>query len=249
MVPVPRPDGTTRLCVDYRKLNNLIPQIQCPMRDLDEILSQVGGSMILSKLDLKSGFHQIPVAKSSRDYTTFISPWVEDHLDHIRRTLTALKEAGLKVKPQKCQWEKKRLLYLGHYIGDGKVAVPRHRVTAMEEYKQPVTKNDLQHFMGTVNYYRRFVPGYCNYSAKLSPATKPRAPGKVQWTGEMLEAFDSLRCSLSKVCCQTVPLASDEFLLHTDASGLGVGCVLNVCRNGEVLPAAFYSRQLRGAEQ
>ena len=47
MVPVPKPDGTTRLCVDYRRLNDLIPQIQCPIRDLDEILSQVGGSMIL----------------------------------------------------------------------------------------------------------------------------------------------------------------------------------------------------------
>ena len=136
MVPIPKPDGTTRLCIDYRRLNVLTPQIQCPMRDLDEILSQVGGSTILSNLDLKSGFHQIPVAKSSRDYTTFISPWgkyrftvmpfglknapsifqtimdntlrpcnqfaivyisdvliflstEEDHLDHIRRTLTA----------------------------------------------------------------------------------------------------------------------------------------------------------------
>ena len=160
MVQVPKPDGTTRIYVDYRRLNNLIPQIQCPMRDLDEILSQVGGSMILSKLDLKSGFHLIPVAKSFRDYTTFISPWgkyrftvmpfglknapaifqtimdntlrpcnqfaivyiddvlifsstVEDHLDHIRRTLTALKYAGLKVKPQKCQWERR-----GSYISD-----------------------------------------------------------------------------------------------------------------------------------
>ena len=62
-------------------------------------------------------------------------------------------------------------------------------------------------------------------------------------------AFDSLHCALSKFCCPTVPLANDEFLLHTDASGLGVGCILNACRHGEVLPTAFYSRQLRGAEQ
>ena len=45
-----------------------------------------------------------------------------------------------------------------------------------------------------------------------------------------------------------VLLASDRFLLHTDTSGLGAGCVLNVCRDGEILPAAFYSRQLQGAE-
>ena len=295
MVPVPKPDGTTRLCIDYRKLNALTPQIQCPMRQLDEILGQVGRATVLSKLDLKSSFHQIPVAISSRDYTTFISPRgkyrftvmpfglknapaifqtimdntlrpcnqfavvyiddvlifsnsIEDHLEHIRQTLTALREAGLKVKPQKCDWGKRTLQYLGHQVGDGKVAVPTHRVTAIAEYKQPITKNDLQRFLGVAGYYRQFVPGYCNFSAKLTPATKPRASGKVQWTGEMLKAFTSLRSALSNFCILNVPLASDQFLLHTDASGLGVGCVLNVCRDGEILPAAFYSRQLRGAE-
>ena len=65
-----------------------------------------------------------------------------------------------------------------------KVAVLRHRVTAMVEYKQPVTKNDLQRFMGTVNYYRRLVPGYCIYSAKLSPATKPSAMGGTVYWGD-----------------------------------------------------------------
>ena len=56
------------------KLNALTPQIPCPMRQIDEILGQVGGATVLSKLNLKSGFHQILVAISSQDYTTFISP-------------------------------------------------------------------------------------------------------------------------------------------------------------------------------
>ena len=97
-------------------------------------------------------------------------------------------------------------------------------------------------------YYRRFVPGYCNFSAKSTPATKPRALGKVQWIGEMLEAFTSWCSAFSNFCFLNALLASDRFLLHTDASGLGVGCVLNVCRDGEILPAAFYSHQLQGAE-
>ena len=45
-----------------------------------------------------------------------------------------------------------------------------------------------------------------------------------------------------------VCLAHDKFILHTDASGRGIGSVLNVFREGETLPVAFYSRQLRGAE-
>ena len=64
----------------------------------------------------------------------------------------------------------------------------------------------------------------------------------------MLEAFASLRSALSNFCILNLPLASDQFLLHTDAFGLGVGCVLNVCRDGEILLVAFYIRQLWSAE-
>ena len=55
----------------------------------------------------------------------------------------------------------------------------------------------------------------------------------------MLEAFKLLHLSLCKYCVLNVPLSDDVYELHTDASGLGVGCVLNVCRRGETLPVAF----------
>jgi len=45
-----------------------------------------------------------------------------------------------------------------------------------------------------------------------------------------------------------VPCSSDEFVLHTDASGLGLGCVQNVVRDEKTLPVAFFNHQLRGAE-
>ena len=45
-----------------------------------------------------------------------------------------------------------------------------------------------------------------------------------------------------------VPHTRDSFTLHTDASGRGIGRVLNITRQGQLLPVAFYSRQLRGSE-
>ena len=46
----------------------------------------------------------------------------------------------------------------------------------------------------------------------------------------------------------TIPDSNDIFTLHTDASLLGLGGVLNVVRTGEELPVTYYARQLRGAE-
>ena len=83
----------------------------------------------------------------------------------------------------------------------------------------------------------------------LTPATAKMAPGRVEWTEEMLDAFHHLREALCCHCVLTVPYMSDTFQLHMDASGVGVGAVLNVIREGEEHPVAFYSRQLKGLEQ
>ena len=66
-----------------------------------------------------------------------------EHLSHITEVMKSLKKAGLKVKQTKCQWGARQFEYLGHEIGNGQVAVPEHRVQAMMEFKQPVTKRDM----------------------------------------------------------------------------------------------------------
>jgi len=64
----------------------------------------------------------------------------------------------------------------------------------------------------------------------------------------MFDAFNVLRKCLCNFCVLTVPSVSDVFKYHTDASGQGLRSVLNVVRGDEVLPVAFQSRQLKGAE-
>ena len=59
----------------------------------------------------------------------------------------------------------------------------------------------------------------------------------------------ALRKSLCDACLLTVPDVSDLFRLHTDASGVGLGAVLSVVRGGVELPAAYFSKQLQGAQK
>jgi len=86
-------------------------------------------------------------------------------------------------------------------------------------------------------------------SSVFTPAISIKAPKKVKWTQEMEEAFHSLKVSLCNFCVLHVTLCSHHFQLHTDASGLGFGSILNVERDSEILPVAFYSRKLRGAKK
>ena len=66
---------------------------------------------------------------------------------------------------------------------------------------------------------------------------------------EMEEAFHCLKSNLSNVTLLCVPSSADTLTLHTGVSGLGVGAVLLVMREGKEVPTAFFSRQLRGAEK
>ena len=74
IVPVRKPDKSIRLCIDYREVNKVTPLDRHVIPTLPQILDNIGHASVLSKIDLTSGFHQIPVDQQSRDLTTFLSP-------------------------------------------------------------------------------------------------------------------------------------------------------------------------------
>ncbi|PFX14704.1 Uncharacterized protein K02A2.6 [Stylophora pistillata] len=72
-VVVPKPSGDIRLCVERRKANEAIVRERNPIPTVDDMLYQLNGSKVFSKLDLKWGFNQIKLEQQSRVITTFIT--------------------------------------------------------------------------------------------------------------------------------------------------------------------------------
>ena len=73
MVAVPKPNGSVRICVDLRPLNLCVMRETFPLPTVDDVLAQLSGATIFSKLDANSGFWQVPLAPQSRHLTTFIT--------------------------------------------------------------------------------------------------------------------------------------------------------------------------------
>ena len=86
-------------------------------------------------------------------------------------------------------------------------------------------------------------------TAILSPLTYKLAPFRVVWTGEGELAFNNICACISNTCKLTIPLPEDVMSIVTEASGLGIGGVLQVRRGDRWEAVAFYSQQIRGAEQ
>jgi hypothetical protein len=70
-VLVKKEGGQKRFCVDYRPLNKITIPIRWPLKNIRDIVDATQGCTIFSKLDCKSGFHQIPIHPESRKYTAF----------------------------------------------------------------------------------------------------------------------------------------------------------------------------------
>ena len=69
---VPKPDGSIRFCVDYRKLNQVSTKDRYPLPQVSDVLDGMQGTAVFSTIDLKSGFHQILVDPADREKTAFI---------------------------------------------------------------------------------------------------------------------------------------------------------------------------------
>ena len=72
---VTKKDGSLRMCIDYRSLNNLTVKDRSPLPRIDDLLSQMNGAKVFSSLDLAQGYHQIRIADEDVPKTGFTTPY------------------------------------------------------------------------------------------------------------------------------------------------------------------------------
>jgi hypothetical protein len=70
---VPKNDGTQWLCVDYRALNEVTVKNKYPLPRIDDLFDQLRGACVFSKIDLRSGYHQLKIRECDIPKTAFVS--------------------------------------------------------------------------------------------------------------------------------------------------------------------------------
>ena len=68
---VDKRDGTTRLCVDYRKLNDVTIKNKYPLPKIEDLFDQMNGARVFSKIDLRTGYHQLKIRETDIPKTAF----------------------------------------------------------------------------------------------------------------------------------------------------------------------------------
>ena len=75
MVPVQKKNGKVRICVDLTQLNQSVKREHHQLPAVEQVLTQVAGAKVFSKLDYNSGFWQIQLSPESAQLTVFITPF------------------------------------------------------------------------------------------------------------------------------------------------------------------------------
>ncbi|XP_040275735.1 uncharacterized mitochondrial protein AtMg00860-like [Bufo bufo] len=182
-------------------------------------------------MDLSRGYWQIPLTQEARERSVFITPfgfptW-EDHLQHLTQVLGWIHQAGLTIKPEKCQLGMSEVHYLGHRVGGGTLKPEPGKVDAIASWPTPRTKKQVMSFLGTAEYYRRFVPHYSILAKPLTDLTKKKLPSAVDWTNDCETAFRALKAALLSFPVLQAADFTLPFIVQTDASDFGLGAVLS----------------------
>ncbi|KAL4011676.1 hypothetical protein IC575_028737 [Cucumis melo] len=166
-----------------------------------------------------------------------------EHEEHLRQVLETLRANRLYAKFSKCEFWLKKVSFLGHVVSSEGVSVDPAKIEAVTNWPRPSTVSEIRSFLGLAGYYRRFVEDFSRIVSPLTQLTRKGTP--FVWSPACESSFQKLKQKLVTAPVLIVPDGLGSFMIYSDASKKGLGCVL--MQQGRVV--AYASRQLKSHEQ
>ncbi|KAL0192537.1 hypothetical protein M9458_010833, partial [Cirrhinus mrigala] len=115
-----------------------------------------------------------------------------EHCQHVQQVLHKLRKHSLYLKIEKCEFHHPSAQFLEYIINTKGVQMDHGKVSAIQEWPQPLTVKELQRFLGFSNFYRRFIQNYSSITAPLTSLLRGK-PKTLIWNSAAHEAFQLLK--------------------------------------------------------
>ncbi|CAH2090167.1 unnamed protein product [Euphydryas editha] len=171
---------------------------------------------------------------------------LHSHITNLNSIFQRMRDFNLKLQPDKCEFLRREVCYLGHIITERGVKPNPEKVRAVTEYPIPKSARDIKSFLCLVSYYRRFIPEFSKIAKPLTSLLKKDVPFK--WENPHQLSFETLKVKLTSAPLLIYPDFTKPFVLTCDASNHAIGAVLSQGPVGKDQPIAFASRTLNKSE-
>jgi hypothetical protein len=149
---------------------------------------------------------------------------LEEHKEHLRKALERLRWEKLYAKLEKCEFWQGSVSFLGHMISGEGVVVDPEKVKAVVEWTRPIRMLEIRSLLGLAGYYRCFIEGFSKLSGPLTALT--RKNDRFFWMDECEQCFQELKKRLVTAPMLALLMEFGNFVVYSDASKKGLGCVL-----------------------
>jgi len=150
---------------------------------------------------------------------------LEEHCHISWIVMEHLRKHKLYLRHDKCEFEKMRIEYLGVIISHNCVEMDPIKIAGVAEWLVPMSKKEVQSFMGFTNFYRQFISNFSHHARALFDLTKKDV--RFMWGNCEQDTFNRLKELVTSVPVLALP--DNERLYHIEADGSGVttGTVLS----------------------
>nr|ABA92058.1 retrotransposon protein, putative, Ty3-gypsy subclass [Oryza sativa Japonica Group] len=262
------PEQTKRMCVDYRALNEVTVKNKYPLPRIDDLFDQLKGATVFSKIDLRSGYHQLRICEEDIPKTAFITRYGlfectvmsfgltnapaffmnlmnKVFMEFLDKFVVVFIDDILiysKSEEEHEQHLRLEVQFLGHIVNAQGVAVDPANVESVTKWTPPRTVTQVRSFLGLAGYYRRFIENFSKIAKPMTQLLKKEE--KFIWSAECNRSFEELKRRLVPGPILILPDQTKDFQVYCDASRQGLGCVL--MQDGKVV--SYASQQLRPHE-
>ncbi|GJW63508.1 putative reverse transcriptase domain-containing protein [Tanacetum coccineum] len=265
---VKKKDGSFWMCIDYRELNNLTVKNRYPLPRHDDLFDQLQGSSIYSKIDLRSGYHQLRVREQDIPKTAFRTRYGHYEFQVMPFGLTNAPAVFMDLMNRVCKpyLDKFVIVFIDDiliYSKDEKeheehlkvilellkkekfrgIHVDPAKIESIKDWASPKTPTEIRQFLGLAGYYRRFIEGFSKIAKSMTKLTQKGI--KFDWGEKEENAFQLIKQKLCSAPILALPEGSEDFVVYCDASHKGLGAVL--MQREKVI--AYASRQLKVHEK
>uniref|UniRef100_A0A388M2H8 Integrase catalytic domain-containing protein n=1 Tax=Chara braunii TaxID=69332 RepID=A0A388M2H8_CHABU len=167
---------------------------------------------------------------------------LDEHILHLRVVLNRLRLAKYKANLDKCEFARQELEYLGHFVTMKGIRPLADKIQAIVDWPEPRCTTDARSFMGLAGYYQRFVESYSKVAAPLSRLQSPKVP--FEFDDAARGAFTTLKAAMQAARALRIYDLTLPTQVTTDASGYGIGAVLEQCHEDGWHPVEYFSQKV-----